>query len=173
MTTVAMPLEETPEELRDERKKEWFDDSVDMTVVDLEEAAIESRFRETAVRIVVQRNDFLLPNLCIDRHAHGKRAHEVIVELDQRFHSAHCLGRVLGKISTRYEHSFAVANRRHGAAIPADITERLHRFLEARFDPCLVSRLVCCTSRSKRATACAQAFSHDNSLIAVGRLNSA
>jgi len=63
MTAQVLPQGETREELQDELQKESFDDNVETQPAALEEIEIESRFRETAVRIVVQRNDFLLPNL--------------------------------------------------------------------------------------------------------------
>ena len=63
MSTQVLPQEVTREELQDELKKESFEDCVETPPTTLEEIEIESRFRETAVRIVVQRNDFLLPNL--------------------------------------------------------------------------------------------------------------
>ncbi len=63
MSSQVLPLEETREELQDELKKESFEDYVETPPATIEELEIESRFREAAVRIVVQRNDFLLPNL--------------------------------------------------------------------------------------------------------------
>lgn len=70
MITHVLPLEDTPEELRDELEKEIFEDSAETLPVTLEEAEIASRFRDAAVRIVVQRNDFFLPNLIDMMTAH-------------------------------------------------------------------------------------------------------
>ncbi len=65
MVSKEPPLmaEETPQEIRGELEQESFEDVAQPPAAILDQAEIEARFRDTALRIVVQRNDFFLPNL--------------------------------------------------------------------------------------------------------------
>lgn len=54
---------EISDETTEEIQEEAFEDVAQEPTAILDEAAVEKRFRETALRIVLQRNDFLLPNL--------------------------------------------------------------------------------------------------------------
>ncbi len=58
-----IPIEDTSQEISEELQEESFEDVPHTLPAVPDEATIEAHFRETALRIVLQRNDFLLPNL--------------------------------------------------------------------------------------------------------------